>query len=243
MSLLRTFALLALAGCSTAAAATPPKPVAPASPPKDDGKSAQAHGQQGGEAHAAALEQLVVAPTGNVTDKQNSVLIPLPDAPHWTRVRFLTVKSLAGFRYGKEHHAIVAAFITNVDDNQVQGACNKSFEQWATPWIEAFSVDVQHDPPNAFSWSPPAFDKKKPKTVSIVDIDPVHAKTATVLAREQYSAAWAAYPAWDKACLVVGVAIPARDDEARATAVRDRFVKDVFPKLTVTTATEPKDRY
>ncbi len=60
---------------------------------------------------------------------------------------------------------------------------------------------------------------------------------------ESYAAAWAAYPAWDKACLIVGVAVPARDDEARARDVRDRFVKEVLPHVVVTTPVEPKDRY
>src|SRR5512146_2889754 len=115
--------LLALAACSTANAATPSKAVAPAPPPKDDGKSAQANGQSGGEAHSAALEQLLEAPLAPAADKQNSVLVPLPDRSNWTRVRFWTVKSLVGFRYGKAHHAIVAGFITNVPDNQVTGAC------------------------------------------------------------------------------------------------------------------------
>jgi hypothetical protein len=246
MDLWRKLGVLALGGlaaCSTAHAATPSKPVAPAPPPKDDGKPAQAHGQQGGDAHSAALEQLLVSPVAPAVDKQNSLRVPLPDAPHWTRVRFLTVKSLVGFRYGKEHHAIVAAFVTNVDDNEETGACNKSFEKWAMPWIEAFEVEVQHDPPSAFSWSPMPTAPTAPKKVAIVDVDPVHAKTATLIQRESYAAAWAAYPAWEKSCLVVGVAIPARDDATRATAVRDRFVKEVFPKITVTTTTEPKERY
>ncbi len=59
-----------------------------------------------------------------------------------------------------------------------------------------------------------------------------------------YEAAWAAYPAWgDKACLVLGVAIPARDDPQRAKGVRDRFVQEVFSKTTVTGHEEPKERY
>ena len=82
-----------------------------------------------------------------------------------------------------------------------------------------------------------------PKKIAIVDVDPLYAKTATVLSRESYAAAWASYPAWDKACLVVGVAVPARDDEARAREVRDRFVKDVFPQVVVTAPVEPKERY
>jgi len=228
-------------GCSTANPSHEVRPVTAASPPKDDGRSAQ--GGNGGLSHSAALEQLKVAPTVLKGDKQSSVRIPLPDAEHWTRVRFLTVKSLVGFRYGKDHHAIFAGFVTHVDDNTVQGACGKSFEQWAAPWIDAVEVELKHEPPVAFTWSAPPTPPET-RRISIVDVDPVHAKTATVLSREAYEAAWAAYPAWgDKACLVLGIAIPTRDDPSRAREVRDRFVKEVFPKLVVTGPTEPPERY
>ncbi|OJY31536.1 MAG: hypothetical protein BGO98_16025 [Myxococcales bacterium 68-20] len=238
---------LVAAGCSTASGAQPSRPVAAASPPKDDGKQAQ--GGTGGDSHSAALEQLKVAPITRKPDRQNAVHVPLPDAEHWTRVRFLTLKSLVGFRYGKDHHAIFAGFVTHVDDNSVQGACNKSFEQMAAPWVDAFEVELKHEPPVAFTWSapqPPVPSGSAPpvKKISIVDVDPLRAKTATVLARESYEAAWAAYPAWgEKACLVLGVAIPARDDPQRARAVRDRFLQEVFPKVAVTSHEEPKERY
>ena len=246
--------LSAGSACSSAAlpAAIPSKPVAPAPPPKDDGKTAQ--GGPGGDGHSAALEQLRTAPLAPKTDKQNSVVIQLPDGGNWTRVRFLTVPGLVGFRYGKSHHAIVAGFVTHVDDNTVEGACSKSFESWAMPWVEAFEVDLRHDAPAAFPWTIPAAPVVRPargepaappvpKKIAIVEVDPLYAKTATVLSRESYAAAWASYPAWDKACLVVGVAVPARDDEARAREVRDRFVKEVLPAVVVTAQTEPKERY
>ncbi len=233
---------LASAACSTASSgAQPSRPVTPAPPPKDDGKSAQ--GGTGGDNHAAALEELKLAPILARPDKQGSILVPLPDAEHWTRVRFLTLKSLVGFRYGKDHHAIFGAFVTHVDDNSVQGACDKSFEQWAQPWIEAFEVELKHEPPVAFTWSAPPVPPGV-KKIAIIDVDALRAKTATVLARESYEAAWAAYPAWGtKACLVAGVALPARDDPQRAKAVRDRFVREVFPKVVVTGHEEPKESY
>jgi hypothetical protein len=232
------------AACSTASApspARPSRPVAAASPPKDDGKSSQ--GGNGGAEHSGALEQLRLAPISPKADKQSAVLVPLPDAEHWTRVRFLTLKSLVGFRYGKDHHAIFGGFVTHVDDNSVQGACNKSFEQWAAPWIDAFEVELKHDPPIAFSWSAP-IKTPGPKKIEIVDVDPLTARTATVLARETYEAAWAAYPSWGStACLILGVAVPDRDDPERAKEVRDRFLKEVFPKIVVTGADEPKERF
>lgn len=230
--------LLLLAACGGHAA--PKGPVAPAPPPKDDGEAARAGGASG---HSAALEQLKVAAIRPRADKQNAVIVPLPDAEHWTRVRFLTLKSLVGFRYGKEHHAIVGGFVTHVEDNSVQGACTKSFETWAAPWIDAFEVELQHDAPVAFAWSPPA-KAHEPAKVAIVDLDPLRAKTATVLARGSYEAAWGAYPVWGgKACLVLGVAIPSREDPQRAREVRDRFVRDVFPKVAVTGQEEPKERF
>lgn len=238
---------------ASAAVPTPSKPVAPAPPPKDDGKTAEGGpAASSNDVHSAALEQLKVAPTGPRIDKQASIIVPLPDPNNWTRVRFLTVKSLVGFRYGKAHHAIVGGFTTHVDDNMAEGACTKSFEQWATPWVEAFEVDLHRDPPAAFPWTvppPPAViggakpGPIAPKTVAILDVDVLMAKTATILSRENYAAAWTVYPAWPKTCLVIGVAVPSHDDEARAREVRDRFVKDVFPHVRVTAAVEPKELY
>lgn len=218
-------------GCSAGAnSAAPLVHVAPAPPPKDDGKPAQ--GGSGGSAHAGALEQLKHADAGPRVDRQNSVRVWLPDAARWTRVKFFGVPTLVGFRYGKDHHAIVAAFVTHVDDNLDPGACEKSFREIATPFLESFEVDVQYEPSKSAAWGHHQ-----------VDITSIVAKTATITDRDTYAAAYAMYPAWKGACLVVGVAVPARDDLARAKDVRDRFVNEVFPKLEVVTASEPKERY
>lgn len=227
------------AGCSTGtgsanlAAQSPyssSKVVLAAPPPKDDGQASQ--GGAGGTSHSAAMEELKIAKLSGRVDKQNSVTIPLPDAEHWTRVKFWGVPSLVGFRYGKDHHALVAGFVTHVDDNTQPGACSKSFEEWAQPWVDSFDVDVQHEPPIAVIW------KRQ-----VVDVDSVFAKTATMLEHEAYAGTYAAYPVWKNACLIVGIAIPARDDEVRAREVRDRFAKEVFPRIEVLSADEPKERY
>jgi len=222
--------LLGLTSCS-AASTTPAHltPVAPAPPPKDDGQPSQ--GGNGGAQHAAALEQLRSGALGWRSDRQNSVRIELPDAEHWTRVRFWGVKSLVGFRYGKDHHALVAGFIMHVDDDD-QGACGKAFEQWAQPYVDSFEVNVEHDPPKAVPWNG-----------KIVDLDSVVASTATLGMRDQYAVSYATYPAWPGACLVVGVAVPARDELERAKAVRDRFTEAILPKVQVTAKEEPKDSY
>jgi hypothetical protein len=224
--------LLACSACSAASTThtRPPLPVAPAPPPKDDGQPAQ--GGEGGHEHAAALEQLRIGRLGWRLDKQASLRVELPDAGHWTRVKFWGLKSLVGFRYGKDHHAIVGAFVVHVDDETAPGACGREFEKWAQPYVDSFEVAIEHDPPQALSWNG-----------KIVDVDSLVARTATLGVHDEYAAAYATYPVWKKACLVVGIAVPARDELERAKAVRDRFAKEVLPALRVTATEEPKERY
>jgi hypothetical protein len=222
-------ACLTLAAC---AASAPPVPalVIPAPPPRDDGRPSE--GGEGGLLHAAALEQLKVSPLGWRLDRQNSIRVLLPDAARWLRVTFWGVPSLAAFRYGKDHHAIVGAFVVHVADETSPGACSHAFESSAQPWADTFDVAVQHDPPQAIAWGG-----------RIVDIDSLVATTATLGIHEQYAAAYGAYPAWRGACLVLGMAVPARRELARAKAVRDRFVAEVLPRLEVSARDEPKERY
>jgi hypothetical protein len=231
LALLTRFALAsALVGGCSAAAPAHPQPVAPAPPPRDDGKPAE--GGEGGVAHAAALEQLKVAPLGPRVDRQESLRVALPDAGSWMRVKFWGMKSLVGFRYGKDHHAIVGGFVVHVDDENAPGACSKAFEQWAQPYIDAFEVVIDHEPPRAVPWNG-----------KIVDIDALVATTATLGVRDQYAVAYATYPAWKGACLVLGIAIPARDEIDRAKAVRDRFATEALPNVQVTANDEPKELY
>jgi len=226
-----------LAACSSSTTAT--MPIVAASPPKDDGKAAQ--GGAGGAEHAAALEQLKLGTLGPATDRQNSVRIPLPDSEHWMRVKFWGIPTLVGFRYGQGHHAIVAGYVTHVPDNSAPGACAKSFEQWAMPLIDAYDIDVQRDTPQAISWHRQASDQADEQ---IVDIEALFAKGATLTEREEYAVAYGSYPAWKGACLIMGVAVPVRDgDNERAKAVRDRFVKEVLPRVEVLTDEEPPKRF
>lgn len=228
-----------LSGCS----GPPPQPktqVLASAPPRDDGGSAK--GGDGGNEHAAALEELKTAAVASTQrDRQGSVRIPLPDASSWVRVKFWSVPSLVGFRYGKQHHAVVGAFVTHVDDNTVPGACTKSFEAWANPWVEAFEVELEREAPVAVGWRPSPDSQAAP---AIVEMESVFAKTATLIARDNYAGAYAAYPAWGKnACLIVGMAAPSRGEDARAKAVRDRFIHEVLPKVEILSAVEPKERY
>jgi hypothetical protein len=229
-----------LVGCSSNT--TPQRPVLAAPPPQDDGRPSE--GGAGGAEHAAALEQLKTAPMNFGIDRQNAIKIPLPDSPNWMRVKFWGVKSLVGYRYGKEHHAIVAGFVTQVPDNAVPGACVKSFESWAMEWIRAFDVELERDPPMATMWKRIPWPNETEAMVPVpIEIEGDFAKTATLLQKESYAGAWAAYPAWRGRCLIVGVAVPSRDNDQRAKDVRDRFIREVLPKVEILSAEEPLERY
>jgi hypothetical protein len=232
------------AGAAVGQVATPssgpaPTAVAAAPPPKDDGNSAA--GGKAGLEHAAALEELKVARLAWGADHQGSLRVLLPDAGHWLRVKFWGMKSLVGFRYGKDHHAVVGAVVLPVStdpagkggaDETAPGACGKAFEAWAQPYVDAFEVAIEYEPPRAAPWSG-----------KIAEIDSLIAKTATLGVHDEYVVAYGAYPAWPGQCLVLGVAVPARDEIERARAVRDRFVAEILPKVLVTSKTAPKETY
>ncbi len=228
-ALLGAALFVAIPACSQAPT-TASKPILAAPPPRDDGKAAK--GGNGGNEHAAAVEQLKVAGIVARIDQQASVRIPLPDGANWTRVRFWSVPSLVGFRYGKDHHAILAAFVAKVDEANWREGCTKSFEGWANPWMEAFEVELEEDPPAPFTWQKEA-----------LEVRPVFARTATIAEREAYAAAYAVYPAWKGSCLIVGMAIPSRGDDERAREARDRFVREILPHVEVLAKEEPKLRF
>ena len=221
-----------LAGCSSPAPPAPPKVVV-ALAPSDDGRPSE--GGSGGDEHAGALEELKIAPLTMRVDKQASVRLLLPDAGHWMRVKFWGVPTLFGFRYGQGHHAVVGGYITHVADNMAPGACAESFEKWALPLIDSFDIEVHRLKPDAVPWGDGG---------RIAEIERVDAKAATLVEQGMQEIAYGVYPAWAGACLVVGVAVPARDgDKQRAMAVRDRFVREILPKVEVIRPDEPKERY
>ena len=226
----RLLAWVAGAAFVSCSSAPPPPVVAPSPPPRDDGRPSR--GGDRGASHSAALEQLKGAAFAVRHDRQESIGIPLPDGQRWTRVSFWGLPSLVGFRYGKGHHAIVAAYVTHVADPRAPGACTKSFEEWASPVAESFDIDVRYEAPQGFLW------RDVPTSAQVV-----WAKTATLADRDGYAGVYATYPAWTGACLIVGVVVPSREDPVRAREVRDRFAREVLPKVEVRSAREPPERY
>lgn len=238
------FWLLPLTSCalSLLACTNTPKPiehpVAPRSPATNRDKRAASE-RPAADAHAAALEQLAVAEVGTRKDRQQSIRVPLPDSKSWRRVRFMGVKSLVGFRYGTEHHAVVGALSMELKGRTAE-SCQKHFEDWAKPWLETFEVSYEYDQPIGFSWRH-SLHPEQPAT--IMSAMTVRGKVSSMLLNESYHAAYAIFPAWPDRCLVIGFAVADTGETERAKKARDRFAREVLPQLEILSAEAPSKTF
>lgn len=227
---------LANAGCTAA-----PKPiehaVAPRSPSTLTHKSDEP--PRPADEHAAALEQLTLAELGTRFDKQKSIGVALPDSKSWRRVRFLGMKSLVGFRYGVDHHAVIGAFVLNVPNRTID-SCHKAFKEWAEPALSAFEVRYELEAPVGFTWRNTLRPTEPVEVMSAVTL---RASVSSVLINESYHAAYAIYPAWPDKCLVVGIGVPDQGEGARAKKARDRFAQEAFSQLEIASESAPTKEY
>lgn len=173
--------------------------------------------------HASALGKLLTAPWGTRLDKRRTLALPLPDAPAWTHVKYWGVTTLGGWRYGDDHHVAIAAFSfappavpATVD------SCAARFASWGTSKAKQFDVEVGDARVDDIAW--------QDARAKIFVLD---ARRRSLLGTKEYAAAYAVYPAWNDACLVIGFAVPESDAEDAARALRDRLVRDALPALTV----------
>lgn len=176
----------------------------------------------GGDApdqHEAALRRLLLEPWGARNDKDDQVHAPTPDWEHWKRVRYYNVEHFTGFRYGKDHHAIGIVFIQKMPPGTPVKSelCLREFEAWGRPQIK--SIDVKFGP---FSQK---LSRWRDQTLVIQSVD---GRVNWGFAAIEFSAAWAAYPAYPDACLIYAVALPWRGHADLARAVRDRWVTEGF---------------
>ena len=214
------------AGCATQRL---PAPVRAAQTVTSAARTADSRGPA--SAHADALGRLLDAPIVARIDRKRVVVLPLPDGDAWTHVKFWTVTTLAGYRYGDDHHAAFGVFTfapTHSADGFDTAACVRRFAAWGERRGGKFDLRAGEPREDAIAW----MGAGDARIARVVVLD---AARRTLFGTRRYSIAYAAYPAWKEACLVVGVAVPSSDDGGHAGAVRDRFVRDTFPAITVAT--------
>jgi hypothetical protein len=221
-----SLALFAVSACG-GGAATPPKP--PGAPPTPATVTRAQPGGDAADPHAAALDRLLTEPFGERSDRDDQLLVALPDHENWKRVRFWGVDHFLGFRYGEDHHAMVIVFVEDTPEEQpTSELCIRKFEAWGRPQIKSY--DVKFEPFQAHHGK--FFDR--PLVGLAVD-----GSVNLGFSRTEFSAGWAAYAYYPHACMVMAVAVPWRDRPERAKRVRDRFLNEGFPKSKPLTDTRP----
>ena len=228
------FLLLAACGASPppqlAQAAQQPAPLKAAPAPTPATVTVKEPGGDAVDPHEAALERLLSAPWGLRTDKADQVSVPMPDSDNWKRVRYYGVDHYVGFRYGDEHHAMLIAFVQELPAGtpMKSDTCVRSFEAWGLPQTHAFDVKFSPFESHLGKWQSQILESRS-----------VDGKVNLGFEAAEFSGAWAAYPSYKDACLVLAVAVPWRDHPELAQKLRDRFVSEGFPRLAVASDVRP----
>ncbi|GAC1573196.1 MAG: hypothetical protein NVS3B20_04970 [Polyangiales bacterium] len=165
------------------------------------------------------------------------ISLPLPDAVAWTHVKFWGIETLAGYRYGDTHHAVAAAFTfpmgsTRPTGPTEQGAnrdaaldhCLDRFTAWGKKQAKAFDILIGEPRVDTVAWH--AGGATVTAKILVLDVD-----RRGIFGNKRYRAAYAVYPAWSDACLVVGFAVPELESPELAGALRDRMVRDALPSV------------
>lgn len=219
-------ALLGTVACGSSATNSQP----PGVPPAPQTVTVAEPGGDAHDPHWAALGRAVEEPWGERSDKDNQLLVPLPDTPKWKRVRYWGVEHFLGFRYGDDHHVVAIAFVQEVEPSGVVDSrrCLKQFESWARAQAKGYTPKLDAVGERTARW------RDKPLAIRFVD-----GYSDFGFSRKSFSAAWAAYPAYPDACLVYAVAVPWRGQPELARRVRDRFLTEAFERVNPLTPTRP----
>jgi hypothetical protein len=180
--------------------------------------------------HGLALLRQLQEPWHRRADKDEQLLVPLVDAEKWKRVRFWLVDHFTGFRYGDDFHALNVVFVHDVEPGAklTPSYCMKNAERWARPQLRAFDVRMGPIQSRSVQWKHTEIPVRVADAVVDYGTGPA-----------QFSAAWAAYPAYTDACLVFAFAVPWGDHRELAGQVRDRWIEEGVKRIKPLTEARP----
>jgi hypothetical protein len=215
---------LSTTGPKADGASTPkPRP----KPPTPESVTVKQPGGDAANPEEAALFRQLDEAWGQRGDKDDQLLVPLPDSDHWKRVRYWGVEHFVGFRYGNDHHVLAIGFVQEVPAGTpvTSETCMRRFEQWGRPQTKPFNV----------KFGPFAVHHQRWRGQRL-EVHAVDGEFSAAFSTTAFSAAWAAYPAYSDGCLIYAVAVPWRDHPDLAKQVRDRWVKEAFTQIDAKTA-------
>lgn len=191
-------------------------------PPSPESVTVKEPGGDAADPAEAALFRQLDEAWGQRGDKDDQLLVPLPDAGHWKRVRYWGAEHFVGFRYGSEHHVLAIGFVQEVPAGTpvTSETCMRRFEAWGRPQTKPFDVKFGPFGVHHQRWR----DQR-------LEVHSVDGQFSAAFSTTSFSAAWAAYPAYTDGCLIYAVAVPWRDHPDLAKQVRDRWVKEAFTQM------------
>ncbi len=168
---------------------------------------------------------------GYKTDKDDQLRMPLSDDEHWQRVRFRLIDHFTGFRYGDDRHLMTVAFVLDTPPGQKQTSesCMARFEESAMEKASSAGAEYGAVRQRTLRW------RKKPLLVHTAD-----GALDFLFRRYEFSAAWAAYPAYRDGCLVYAVLVQWQGYPELARKVRDRWADEAFVALKPLTRVRPE---
>jgi len=212
--------LLASLGCSNQTQVAKP----PGAPPTPTTVTSKNPGGDADDPERAALERLASEPWGHRSDYWGSLHVPLVDWKNWRRVKVFGYPTRASFRYGDDHYAVATIWYTPIEGPNDPEACAAKFIDIAMPIAEANGVRVGDRQRVRMSQSVGA--EVKPMIVELLE-----GRLDSILGRDDYVGAVAAYQSFPGTCLVEGFAVVATNHRDLATRIRDRWVAEGAAQL------------
>ena len=213
--MLASAGLLAM-GCSTSLPKQPPGlPPTPTSITKDE------PGGDAADPEAEALRRLEDQRWTARSDRDASLLVPLPDGRNWRRVKFWTIDTFAGFRYGDEHHGVAAVFLRDAPKAGADSAaCLRDFEKWGAPLATGLGMKLSEPVAVPVKWHGQEIAVRKRE-----------GKILWGLSEREYAAVYGAFTPWEGQCLIVSYGFPLKGDVSLGMRVRDRFAEEAFSRF------------
>ncbi len=228
-----SFIVCAGFGCTSQPTRTPP--IAPREPgqasahpgalavvPPADSRQSIRHGER--------LERILASGWGWRNDKDDQIHVPLLDWKRWKRIRFWGVEHLTGFKYEDSHDVLTIAVTVALPEGAEATAANclSAFDSWARPQARRYDVELGPMRTRRTSW------RGGRLLVKWVD-----GHVDLGFQRREFSAAWAAYPAYPRSCLVYAVSVLWEGERTLAQQLRDRFVEEGFEQMDALTNVRP----
>jgi hypothetical protein len=212
-------------GC---AADPPPPPVTSAPPPiMKPSPASVTLANPGGDAadpELAALQMLDRALLSPRRDRYSTLLVQLPEAKYWRRVKLWGYPTRVAFRFGDEHYGVVAIWYEQAKGPDDPESCLKRFVAQGRPAADAFGVRA--DEVRLVRTLQHGATSSKPMVIDVID-----ASLDAFGETKAYAGALAAYTSWPGTCLVQGFVVNATKHRPLAQRIRDRWVTEAAPKL------------